>query len=246
VSVPYGRDHEAIRSALLAAASPTDPCWRCGQPLGRDRSKIDLGHRDDGPGWAGLEHAKCNRQAGARKGNTLRQERRTRTIKRVDLTAVAIEVSEDRQHTAVVTAGTLPQEQVLLTLAAYLDGTDPVADVLQLGKVVAVVVDPHSHASTAIRPLEAAGVTVTRPTSGDVAEAHGLFIDTANAGRIRHQGQAELTAAMRHLEQRKLGGASGPERRGALVDVAPIVAGELAVWALLTGPKPYDPTLSVW
>jgi hypothetical protein len=214
--------------------------------LGRDASKIDLGHRDDGPGWSGLEHSRCNRAAGARKGNTLRRERRKRTVKHVDLVAVAIEVSEDRQHTAVVTAGALPQEQVLLTLAAYLEGTDPVSAVTALGKVVAVVVDPHSHAATVIRPLEAAGVAVTRPTSGDVAEAHGLFIDTANAGRIRHTGQPELTAAMRHLEQRKLGGASGPERRGSLADVSPIVAGELAVWALLTGPRPYDPTLSVW
>jgi ABC-type amino acid transport substrate-binding protein len=112
--------------------------------------------------------------------------------------------------------------------------------------VLAVAVDPHSHAATAIRPLEEAGVTVTKPTASDLAVAHGGFLDALAAGRIRHRGQGELTAAMGHLEQRRLGGASAPERRGALVDVARAVAAELAVWALATTPEPYDLMQSVW
>jgi hypothetical protein len=35
-------------------------------------------------------------------------------------------------------------------------------------------------------------VTATRPTSGDLAEAHGLFLDEPAAGRIRHKSQAPL------------------------------------------------------
>jgi hypothetical protein len=162
---------------------------------------------------------------------------------------LALEIAEDRQHCSIVAAGRLADGLVLLDLAAYLDGTDPTAAVLALREervVVAVVVDPHSHAATVIRPLEAAGVEVTRPGSADVAEAHGLFLDELAAGRIRHRGQAPLTSAMRHLEQRRLGGATAAERRGALVDVAPAVGAELAVWALLTTPAPYDPLQSIW
>jgi hypothetical protein len=164
-------------------------------------------------------------------------------------TTLAIEIAEDRQHTAVVAAGRLPDGTVLLEMAAYLDGTDPVGAVLQLRAsraVLAVAVDPHSPGATCIRPLEAAGVTVTRPSSGDVAVAHGLFLDELAAGRIRHQGQPELTAAMRHLEQRRLGGAAAPERRGALVDVAPAVAAELAVWVLLAAPNQKQQTFAAW
>jgi hypothetical protein len=40
-------------------------------------------------------------------------------------------------------------------------------------------------------------VKVTRATSGDIAEAHWLFLDELAAGRIRHLGQPELSAAMR-------------------------------------------------
>jgi hypothetical protein len=54
------------------------------------------------------------------------------------------------------------------------------------------MVDPHGHAATAIRPLEVAGVTVTRPTRvGDVAEPHGLFLNNrspaASATRARRR-----------------------------------------------------------
>jgi len=240
VSVVYDREHQAVRRGLLAAYEPIDPCWRCGFPLGPDPSRLDLGHRDDGPGWAGLEHAKCSRAAGARKGNALRRARRAERKTIVAECAIALEISDDRQHTSIVAAGHLSDELVLLELAMYLDGTDPVAAVLELQSqrtVLAVVVDPHSHAATTIAPLEAAGVVITRPSSVDLVVAHGGFLDLLAAGRIRHQGQPQLTAAARHLEQRRLGGATAPERRGALVDVAPAVAAELAAWALLTVPR---------
>lgn len=231
----YDREHQAVRRALLASATPADLCWRCGFPLGPDPSRLDCGHRDDGPGWAGLEHAKCSRAAGARKGNARRRARADRRTIMAEC-AIALEISEDRQHCSIVAAGHLPGELVLLELAAYLDGTDPVAEVLRIRgarTVLTVAIDPHSNATTAIGPLEDAGVKITRPSSVDLVTAHGNFLDLLAAGRIRHQGQPQLTAAARHLEQRRLGGATAPERRGALVDVAPAVAAELACWALL-------------
>jgi hypothetical protein len=232
----YGGGHQAVRRALLSEAYGR-PCPRCGLPI-LPGQPVDLGHTDDRAGYLGLEHARCNRSAGARLGNQRRRERRERTIAMVTDCALALEVSEDRQHCSIVAAGRLPDDMVLLDLVAYLEGTDPVAAVLQLRAsrtVLAVVVDPHSSAATAIRPLEAAGVKVTRPTSSDLVVAHGMFLDALAAGRIRHRGQAELTAAMRHLEQRRLGGATAPERRGARVDVSSGVAAELACWGLLTG-----------
>jgi hypothetical protein len=211
------------------------PCPRCGLPLlpGQD---LDLDHTDDRAGYLGFIHATCNRAAGARLGNARRRARAERTIVAAEC-AIALEISEDRSHTWIVAAGQMAEDLVLLELAAYLDGTDPTAAVLELKEartVYAVVVDSHSHASTCIRPLEAAGVTITRPSSSDLVVAHGGFLDLLAAGRIRHQGQAELTAAARALEQRRLGGATAPERRGAAVDVGPAVAAELAAWALLS------------
>jgi hypothetical protein len=112
----YDREHQAVRRGLLAASSPTDPCWRCGFPLGPDPSRLDLGHRDDGPGWAGLEHAKCSRAAGARKGNALRVHARAERRTIVAECAIALEISEDRQHCSIVAAGHLPGDLILLEL----------------------------------------------------------------------------------------------------------------------------------
>jgi hypothetical protein len=238
VSGLYGGAHQAIRRAL-APYVPGSPCWRCSLPI-LPGQPWDLGHDDDNPAvYRGPEHARCSRAAGARKGNARRRARADRrTI--VAECAIALEISEDRQHTSVVAAGHLADDLVLLELACYLDGTDPIGAVLELQRertVLAVAIDPHSHATTTIGPLEDAGVKITRPSSVDLVTAHGNFLDLLAAGRIRHQGQSQLTVAARHLEQRRLGGATAPQRRGALVDVAPAVAAELAAWALLSAPK---------
>ena len=239
-----GTSHEAIRRAMLPYA-PGSPCARCGRPI-LPGQPIHLDHTDDRSGYLGWSHGRCNEQAGGRLGQARRRAARERMIPMVIEVALGIEVSEDRQHCSIVAAGYIEGDLVLLDLVAYLDGTDPVGVVLRLRaerKVLAVVVDPHSHAATAIRPLEAAGIKVTRPTSADVVVAHGGFLDALAAGRVRHAGQPELTAAARHLQQRRLGGASAPDRRGAPVDVAPAVAAELSAWALETVPRPVAPDI---
>jgi hypothetical protein len=248
VSDPYGSAHQAIRKAMLAVASPADLCRRCGKPLGPDAAKVDLGHVDGDPTrYGGLEHAACNRAAGAKFGNQLRRQRQQRgqdLAEGLAEVAVAVEVSQDRAHTAVCTAGYLDGDLVLVDLASYTDGTDPVPVVVELQQrrtVLAVAVDPHSPAATAIVPLEAARVKVTRPSSSDLVVAHGLFLDALTAGRVRHRGQAVLTAGMRALEARRLGGATAPERRSNLADVAPGIAAVLACWALERAPRPHTP-----
>jgi hypothetical protein len=57
----YDAAHRRLRAHLLAAYQPTDPCWRCGQPLGDDPRLLDLGHTEERDGYTGLEHADCNR-----------------------------------------------------------------------------------------------------------------------------------------------------------------------------------------
>jgi hypothetical protein len=161
---------------------------------------------------------------------------------------VAVEIAQDRQHTSVAAAGLLDEDLVGVELVGYVDGTDAVTEMLRVHAeptVLVTVIDPHSPAATLIRPLQAAGITVTEPSTSDVVVAHGTFLDTLAAGRIRHAGQPELTAAMRYLQQRPLGGSVAPDRRDAPVDVAPAVAAELAVWALLAAPRPPTP-LAAW
>jgi hypothetical protein len=147
-----------------------------------------------------------------------------------------VEISEARTHTSIVAADYLSKDIILVDLLAYLTGTEATPTVPRLRKartVQSVVIDPHSPGATLIKPLTDAEVGVTQPSTSDLVVAHGLFIDELAAGRLRHTGQPELTAAIRHGQQRRLGGATAWERRGAPVDVSPALAAEIAVWALL-------------
>jgi hypothetical protein len=128
-------------------------------------------------------------------------------------------------------------------------GTDATSTVLRLPKtrtVQSVLIDPHSPGATLIKPLTDAEVTVTQPSTSHIAVAHGTFLDELAAGRLRHTGQPELGAAVRHGAQRPLGGATAWQRRGTPVDVSPLSAATLAVWGLLYGPAEYDLLESVY
>jgi hypothetical protein len=154
--------------------------------------------------------------------------------------ALGVEVAEARDHVSIAAAGYLDDDFILIELAAYIDGTNPVADVVRLcdqWTVTAVALDPRSPAATAVAPLKAAGVNLVELSTHDVAVAHGGFVDALAAGRLRHTGQAELTTAIRHGRQRRLGGATAWERRGAAVDVSPALAAEISLWALLNAQR---------
>ena len=126
----YAGRHQASAGRVCQFAYGK-PCVRCGRPMLPDQP-LDLDHRDDGNGCAGFAHSHCNRSAGAKLGNAMRSVKRKR--RRVMLTkcALGIQISEARTHTAIAAAGWVDEEFILVELAAYLEGTDPVADVLRL------------------------------------------------------------------------------------------------------------------
>ena len=64
-----------------------------------------------------------------------------------------------------------------------------------------------------------------------MATAHGHFADLLHADRLRLRGHRALDEAMRAAEARRLAGAVAIDRY-AQADMAPLMAAELAVWAL--------------
>ena len=169
----------------------------------------------------------------------------------MDEFTLGIDIAEDRRHTSVVAAGAVEGAVVLIDLRSYVEGPDATAVVVELleerealasdadtkpgRKVRAVAIDPHSPAATLIKPLSgplrSAGVKLLEPSTSDVVVAHGDFLDTLAAGRLRHGGQPALTAAVRAGTQRPMGGAVGWARRGEQVDGSPLRAATLALWA---------------
>lgn len=69
----YGTEHQAERRRWTPLVNAGQiRCARCGQPI-IPGTPWDLGHNDTRTTWTGPEHARCNRAAGARKGNRKRR-----------------------------------------------------------------------------------------------------------------------------------------------------------------------------
>lgn len=72
----YGAKHQQERERWRPKVeSGHVTCWRCGHPINPGQ-RWDLGHHDhDRTRYQGPEHARCNRAAGARKGNAGRRRK---------------------------------------------------------------------------------------------------------------------------------------------------------------------------
>jgi hypothetical protein len=166
----------------------------------------------------------------------------------VGVGVLAVEVAADRNHTSICAACRLPDGRIQVELVAYLKtltGTaiavDRVVEFHERWKIHATVVDPMSSATNLRQPLVEAlrwRVTLAEPDAAAVKCAHADFLDWARAKRLAVVANPVLSTAMQHLTERTLGGLPVFDRRGAIVDVAPLVAAELAVWGLRHGPPP--------
>jgi hypothetical protein len=79
-------------------------------------------------------------------------------------------------------------------------------------------------AATLIKPLALVGIPVTELSTSDLVVAHGNFIDTLNAGRLRFVPHPALDTAARLGVQCPLGGASTWDRGMATVDIGPLLS----------------------
>ena len=80
----YGAAHQALRRRWASVVARGGVmCARCGREI-VPGSPWDLGHVDgSGKGeYSGPEHRRCNRRAGARRGNRLRARRGLRVVER--------------------------------------------------------------------------------------------------------------------------------------------------------------------
>ena len=95
------------------------------------------------------------------------------------------------------------------------------------------VVDGGGPAGSLIQDLaDALGVEVVQPKARQIAGATGQFYDAVAEQSISHLDQAPLAVALAGAQKRPLGDAWAWARRGAGVDISPLVAATLARWGL--------------
>lgn len=64
----YGTNHVQARKAAAKRHRPTDPCCRCGQPLGPMGPWLHYDHNAQRTGYLGFAHRRCNERAGRAAG----------------------------------------------------------------------------------------------------------------------------------------------------------------------------------
>jgi len=144
------------------------------------------------------------------------------------------DVNPDRRS-AIAVAGLRADGLVHVEIADYRLSTTELAD--RIVSLVAehdpwkVVVDAFGIAGKVATYLEDGGTEIHRVTSSEHAEAVGVFMEEIIEERIRHLGSGELLDAIQGAKLRTLGDANLWSRRNATVDLSPLVAASLAVWA---------------
>jgi phage terminase large subunit-like protein len=95
-----------------------------------------------------------------------------------------------------------------------------------------ILLDPNGPAVKLIQPLEQAGVKVRKVKSPEFVAASGQFVDRVNVGLVRHLDQPVLNRAVKGAARRDVGdGAWKLSRTRSAVDISPLVASTIALWA---------------
>ena len=153
----------------------------------------------------------------------------------INWVAAGVEIPADRSCTWVAFCGVSKlTHRVVAELQEPLAGTQVTAALVAMWQHAGLdwlALDPRSPSSTLIEPLQAESLPVKLADTIGVAAAHGHFADLLHADRLRLRGHRALDEAMRAAEARRLAGAVAIDRY-AQADMAPLMAAELAVWAL--------------
>jgi hypothetical protein len=147
---------------------------------------------------------------------------------------MGIEVAADRKATWVALAGVRRSGHVIVKLLDPLPGAGVAPTLARAWDDLpspTVGIDPRSPSATLVEPLQAEGVPLRLADARGIAVAHGVLLDLLAVGRLRVRGHGALDQAARLAATRRLAGADAVERYGG-ADLAPLLAAELAVWAL--------------
>lgn len=164
--------------------------------------------------------------------------------------AFSIDVTPNRDHTSITMCGPNADGQMLVGVVDHAEGTEWVVqrilDLREQWKPVTIAVDMAGPAGSLLVELEKAGITrpadpekpqrgdLCVPTSREVSQAWGMFVDAARQKQIRHLDEHPLNVALAGAKTRFLADGQAWARRTSDVDISPLVAVTLGHWAYLT------------
>ena len=156
-----------------------------------------------------------------------------------DPVCLSFDVSPGRR-TSLAAAGWNEEGNWHVEVIEKLPGTDWLPERLEqliaTHDVVEVVCDDSGPGKSAVPAVEARGIEVRTLSAAEHAQACGAFVDLVQAGLLRHKGSLDLWNAIRGASTRALTDRWAWSRKSSSVDIAPLVAATLAIWAAMGMP----------
>jgi hypothetical protein len=150
------------------------------------------------------------------------------------LIAFAFDVSPDRSRSSIGAASRRKDGSMHVEVIDAREGTgwlpDRVAELVAKHGVKSVRCDVYGPAGSLLPALAERGVDVKTTSAQEAAQAFGAFLDLVTQEKLRHIGQAPLTAAVAGAATRELGDGKAWRRKRSTVDITPLVAVTLAAW----------------
>lgn len=148
--------------------------------------------------------------------------------------SIALDVSPDREWASFAAAGKRADDVDHVEVIDRRPGTGWIvgrAAELATKWSTSITIDPSSPAGGLLGDLQAAGVSVAEVSQRNHAQACGALVDAVRNESLRHIGQPSLLAALTGAQKRTTGDVWMWSRTGSHVDITPLVAATLALWA---------------
>ncbi len=165
------------------------------------------------------------------------------TSRASDPVFLAFDVSPDRAHAAIAAAGQREGgDGWHVEIVEHRAGTGWVVDRLEELKrkhrPAGIFCDPSGPAGGLLADIERRGLKVTNVTTKEHGQACGVLYDAVIQGTVAHLGTPELTDAIDGAVKRHLSdGAWLWNRCTSAVDICPLVASTIALWAAQKGQR---------
>lgn len=153
--------------------------------------------------------------------------------------AFAVSVSADRKWSSIGLAGRRADGDLHVQVIQAGRGTGWVTarlkELVSQWRPVGVAIAPSGPAGSLIAPIEAAGITLIKAGTREYAQACGLFVDGVDENTIHHIAQPQLNLAVSSARKVKSGDAYVFDGSDPKIDIAPLRAVALAVYAFERG-----------
>jgi phage terminase large subunit-like protein len=160
---------------------------------------------------------------------------------------LAVDMDPERTTCTLVMAGVRDTDQLLqvevVDQVVPTRAPERIVDLVRRYQLKHVVIDPMGPANALIGLLERENIKCMLVSSRDMSMACGGLYDLVQGEKVRHLPDQALTDAIMGAKRRRLGDGWALDRRSSSVNISPLVAAALSLWACSTTKPDVQPSV---